>query len=72
MPPRAEAAGVVKTIRLSPDEGRTVREALELAGQNFSDFSRDAILTRADEFLDRGRSREGRLAVLTPSGVVHQ
>ncbi|MES2341739.1 MAG: DUF1778 domain-containing protein [Pseudomonadota bacterium] len=70
MTPRAEAAGRPSQFRLSPDERRQIKAAMQVTRQNFSEFVRDAALTRADECLDPRGSRPGRLAVLTPSGVV--
>lgn len=52
-PTRAEAPSRPFTVRLSPAEVDRVTQAAEVNHQNASEFMRDAIVTAADECIER-------------------
>jgi uncharacterized protein (DUF1778 family) len=51
--PRAEAPSRPIRLRLSPDERVRVTTAATVNHQNISQFARDALVTAADECLER-------------------
>ena len=51
-PLRAEAPSVAICARLSPEERARVEAATRLMRQTVSEFTRDALMTRADDCLD--------------------
>lgn len=50
--PRAEAAGVPLLTRLSPLERDRVKQAARVNGQSLSEFTRDALVTAAEDCLE--------------------
>jgi uncharacterized protein (DUF1778 family) len=52
-PNRAEAPSVAISIRLSPDERDRVNQAAQANRQTPSDFARDALITAADDCLEK-------------------
>ena len=62
-PLRAEAPSVAICARLSPEERARVDAAARLGHQTVSEFTRDALMTRADDYLDASVIRLNKSAV---------
>jgi uncharacterized protein (DUF1778 family) len=52
-PPRAEAPSTPVRVRLSPAEQARAQEAAKANRQNLSQFIRDAVVTAAEDCLER-------------------
>lgn len=50
---RAEAPSIVQSVRLSPAERARVEEAAAVNRQRVSEFARDALVTAAEDCLER-------------------